>query len=146
MTKYKGRSTRPIPNLGIVPDPDPEYSPPPIPPAEEMEFRIDLDDLFLVVRQVLYRGLVVDFALMLYCVEADEEDPKQICRVDCCHGTVHRHDFRKDKSQERDDPTVLWKIDARQEMNPWNQVDEQFQPQYDTILSEYDELRRRWAA
>lgn len=145
MTKYRGRSNRPVPDLGITPDPDPEYAPPPSPPAENMEFRVDLDDIFLVVRQVLYRGLVVDFALMLYCMDTDDGEPAEICRVDARHGTVHRHDYRKNQHQERDNPTVLCRIDARKEKGPWQQVDAQFQIQYDKLLDEYQELRRRWA-
>lgn len=129
--------------MAIQPSPAPEYRPPT--KVEEVEFPVDLGDLQLVVRQSIYRDKIVDFALMLDLVDSTGEVRVNICRVDCCHGTVHRHDFRKDKSKERDETTKLHVIDARPEMHPWDQIDKQFLIQYDAMVDQYQELYRRWA-
>ncbi|MDO5618190.1 hypothetical protein [Kocuria sp.] len=145
MTKHKGRGTRALPDLGLQPEPDLVYKPPGVPPAERTEYPVDLGEVFLQVRIDTYRGLTVDFAIMVYLGDPQGTNAIEMCRVDCCHGVVHRHDFRRDKSKESPDYKILCEIDARPEMEPWNVVDAQFATQYEVLVDSYDEIRRRWA-
>ena len=145
MAKARGRGRRKLPDMGVRPSPDPIYSPPSFSQADVTEWPVDLGEMLLVVRQTVHKGLVVDFALMLYNLDVETDTKDEICRIDCCHGTIHRHNFRRGHRDEME-PVVLESIDARPGQDPWQQVNDQFQPLYEKLLSEAEELKRRWAA
>ncbi|TKA09509.1 DUF7718 family protein [Actinacidiphila oryziradicis] len=69
-----------------------QYKPPSCPPAEELNFRLEFTETDeFRVRQVLYRDFIVDFAIM----QMVREDGSwvHVARIDCCHSTIHRHQF-----------------------------------------------------
>lgn len=138
MTKYKGRSTRKLPDMSIPPAELPEYKPPV--GGEVMEYPVDLGDGHnLLIRQVIYRGMTVDFAIMQF--HEIEGESRQIARIDCCHGSVHRHVMSR-SGDDSIDGDVIQEIAVDQ--NPWSIVDGQFEPCLDKMQNEFLENYRRW--
>ena len=139
MTKYKGRGMRRLPDMGIKPTPVPEYRPPA--GGDVWEYPIYLGEgHMLLVRQVIYRGKVVDFAIMQFYGE--DEDRSEIARIDCCHGCIHRHLFDK-KGNDIMDRDVIAEIVVGQD--EWATVDAAFEGCSDRMQSEFMENYRRWA-
>lgn len=139
MTKYKGRSTRRLPDMSMEPAPAPEYRPPH--GGDLCEYPISLDaEHMLLVRQVTYRGKIVDFAIMQFYGEGEAQ--REIARIDCCHGSIHRHRFDK-KGNDVLDRDVIKEIVVGQD--EWATVDAAFDSCMGKMQLEFMENYRRWA-
>lgn len=96
-----------------------EYSPPV--GGDTHEYVIQLEDEHqLHVRMNVYRGNVVDFAIVQLFIGS--EFPVEIARVDCCHGEVHMHQFGRRLGEVS--RTVIERIP---EDEPWKTVDRLFE-------------------
>lgn len=73
----------------------------------------------LFVRQHIYRGIVVDFAIVQHFTGT--EFPVEVARVDCRHGEVHEHQFGRTRGKLT--RTVLERIDDN---DPWKIVNGYF--------------------
>lgn len=139
MNKAKGRSRRRLPDMSIEPAAAPEYRPPT--GGEVCEYPIYLGEGHeLVVRQVIYRKKIVDFAIMQFYGEGEER--RQIARIDCCHGCIHRHVFNK-KGDDILDRDVIKEIIVGQD--EWATIDAAFEDCSDRMQREFMENYRRWA-
>lgn len=135
----KGGLQRKLPDLAIKPVEPPEYKPPV--GAQEWSYTQDYGDGHgVLVVQHIYRNLVVDFAIMQ--TYDDGTTTHNIARIDCCHGSVHRHVFAKDGTDLVDRDIIRPIIVGREE---WNTVDEEFEPCLDKMEREFLENYRRWA-
>ncbi|MFC1418562.1 DUF7718 family protein [Streptacidiphilus cavernicola] len=118
-----------------------DYKPPPIPPAIETNFPIDLTDTdILKVRQVEYRKWVVDFAIMQLTMEAGEW--VHVARIDCCHGMIHRHQFAQN-GRDLDGRLEIKAIPADDD-NRWEIVQDGFYKAIGTMQEEWEDNLRRW--
>lgn len=115
-----------------------------MPPPEHTcianEWPVDLAQGRFHVRQRIYRNKIVDFAIMQLHAEATASQG-QIARIDCCHGTVHRHRFDK---QGRDilDGRVICNIPVD---TGWSVVDSLFQQCWDQMVSQAAENLKAWS-
>lgn len=115
------------------------YKPPPRWVCSEEEWKVALTDHdHLVVRQRIFRGKICDFAIIQF--RRDHNDVTfAIVRVDCCHGTVHRHVLsREGEDLEREVIKEIPAIDGR------DVVDSMFSGMYDRMMSDYDANVRGW--
>lgn len=117
-----------------------DYRPPPLSMADEMEDLIELpgeEGYRLFQRVRVYRGLVVDFAVEL---QLRDDDGKYfpIERVDCCHGTVHRHHFPR----QGPEPAPIPLLDLHSGMR--RQVTDEYFRAYDDIVDNFEYKVRRW--
>ena len=119
----------------LVPD---EYIPPK--GGEEITYPVSLDEHHsLTVRQLHYRKMVVDFAIMQHYHLYDEHPPEDVHRTDCCHGEVHHHQFFRNGTTE--DRRVVLRIPVE---NGWETVDRLFVECNDLAVNEYMDRLARW--
>ena len=87
--------------------------------------------------QAIYRGRIVDFAIQQ---EAElDGDWAEVARIDCCHSTIHRHQFNQ-AGTDTYDRRVIQNIPKE----GWDVVNAAFQGAVDVMLSEWEENHRRW--
>lgn len=106
MAGKRRKSRRPIPRVtaGCSPSPMRPYDPGEYPdPEVHRDTRAGLLGTFdgwefeLVYRYGIYRGLTIDWAIMIYARRVDEGRQalrRLVQRIDICHSQVHRHEFR----------------------------------------------------
>ncbi|MFF9431459.1 hypothetical protein [Streptomyces sp. NPDC014746] len=116
------------------------YTPPGVPPAEELTFPIELSENDrLVVRLRTYRKKIVDFAVMQET--ALNSEWVQLARIDCCGGTVHRH-------LETAEGVTLLDHDLIREIpcgdKSWEVVDDSYEGALDEMQARWDDNLRRW--
>ncbi|WP_412735977.1 hypothetical protein [Krasilnikovia sp. MM14-A1259] len=127
-----------------APKPKPAtYEPPPADDCTVDVFQTyptgsDNDGQMLVVRIWVYRALIVDFAIN-QVIEVDGSW-KDVARIDCCGGTVHRHQFDKD-GNDLIGHKLIREIppDAGGEV-----VNEAYKEALAVMHDEYDDNLRRW--
>lgn len=137
----RNRKSNKAPRDMTILETEPEYRPPEGGACDIVEYPIDIGDGHrLLVHQKIYRGMVVDFAIMQFYDSGG--DSHEIARIDCCHGMVHRHVF--DRTGED--------LMGRQEIkrihvgkDEWATVDAEFGPCLERLLKEFEENHRRWA-
>ncbi len=99
----------------------------------------------------LYRGLVVDWALMLYVVRADApidveahgpRERRRVERVDCCDSQIHRHLFTINSEPEDNDGEreVFRQLSANDADIVNGELDHYFQ----MMIKHWPERVRRW--
>ena len=92
----------------------------------------------IAVRYAIYRGLVVDFSInQTYTDRGADHD---VARIDTSDGTVHRHQFFADGSDET--RTDLHVIPAER---GWAVVDRAYNEALDEMCMEWEEKLRRWS-
>ena len=126
--------------MGVQPETK-HYRPPPCPPAEEKNFRLELTDTDeLHVRQVWYRDKIVDFAIMQLVWEDGER--VHVARIDCCHSMIHRHQF----NQAGEDVFNHRQITAipPDAGNRWSIVHAGYYSALGTMYEEWADNLRRW--
>lgn len=112
-----------------------EYTPPA--GGQMLEYPVNLGGGHeLVVRQQVYRELIVDFAIMARYASDGEVDETH--RIDCCHSEVHGHQHFRNRSSGR---YVIVPINRDQ---PWRCVDAQFLPCHDRAIEHYVDYWERW--
>lgn len=88
----------------------------------------------------MYRGLAVDWCLIVQAVEIESAIRHEVVRVDCCHGSIHRHRFSEaDPDADRNTPL----LDLHRGMH--NDVDRVYGEEYDHLVNTWDEYVGRWA-
>ena len=92
----------------------------------------------LTIRQQIYRGKIVNFAIMQDVLESGTWH--QVARIDCCHGTIHRHQYNRD-GIDLYDHRVIQEIPATR---GWAVVDAGYVSAQDAMFNEYEENLRRW--
>jgi hypothetical protein len=142
---HKGRIIRRLADMGIYPRR--EHYKPPIgarkdrydwPLCDENAEPSVIDKL--IVRTKDYRGKIVDFAVMQIRV-VDGED-KEIARIDCCGGTIHRHFYDRNGTDLLDhDPICAIPLGEKgQEL-----INERFPEALKLINNEWEANVRRWS-
>jgi hypothetical protein len=119
---------------------DQAYRPPPVPPAERTIFPVELGpDDHLVVRMVTYRGSIVDFAIMQLtrCGNALVE----VARIDCCGGSIHRHQFDQDGVDLYDHKLIA---PILRDGSEWATVQAGYDAMLDDMMDRWQDNLRRW--
>ncbi|MFC8438018.1 hypothetical protein ACFUJT_07450 [Streptomyces griseoincarnatus] len=116
------------------------YEPPSVPPAEEATWDIMIaPGEELRVRSRTLRGRMVDFAIM-QMTELGWGPWVEVARIDCCHGTVHRHLFTREGGVLKDHQTIrTLSVDASPQV-----IEEAFDISMEEFLAEWEENIRRW--
>lgn len=135
-----GRDRRKLPHHDLTPDPE-VYVPPPF---ELLDARLELPihdegGHLLTYRQDIYRGKIVNFAIMhQFTTDTRVLD---VARIDCCHGVIHRHVFnrRQDDVVDRQ-PIHTIIVDGTE----WDTVDAWFEPCANKMDREWESNVRRW--
>lgn len=140
MGKSRGRlaNKRGLVDMGTIP-PDFSYDPPDRGDCDPDHWVIALTDGHrLEVQAWVQRGKVVDFAIM-QLAEVEGRDV-HVARIDCCHGSVHRHVFDED-GNDLLDRQVIQVIPERHSAEV---VDREYQLSLDKMLGEWRENVRQW--
>jgi len=115
------------------------YTPPPREECDSNDYVIPLtDDERLEVITYVQQGLIVDFAIM-QIVDMHGVDA-HVARIDCCHGTVHRHVYDSE-GNDLAEGRVVQKIPEKDSARV---VDSEFAKAYDKMLREWEANERRW--
>ncbi|WP_146237497.1 DUF7718 family protein [Georgenia satyanarayanai] len=120
--------------------PEAQYKPPPESACDVQVLPIELTETDrLHIRMAIYRGKIVDFAIMQLSVRDDGEEV-HVARIDCCHGTVHRHQYdrRGRDVYERREIVAIPATDG------WEVVDAAYAEASETMFNEWEENLRRW--
>lgn len=142
VTKAKGRRRQ---SVGLVdmatrPEPPKPSQPPPASQCEVDETDSELSDTDrLYLRVHSYKNRIVDFALMQYRKSAGEWI--EILRIDCAHGSIHRHEFDPDGTERR---IEMKAIPTGKTQQPWDVVDAGYQEAYDWMFDTWDERAKAW--
>ncbi len=123
-----------------------DYEPPPSHACDNTEGTVDLyenrlarESYELFWRINTYKGRAVDWCLILRLVEVGSGVRHEVVRVDCCHGTVHRHRFRS-SAPSWEEKTDLMDLHAGMQ----NEVDNMFGVEYDHLIDAWDQYVGRW--
>jgi hypothetical protein len=93
----------------------------------------------IAVRYALYHGLYVDFSFnQSYVVDGVS---RTVARIDCCHGTVHRHQFDREGTDVLHGE-VICDIPAE---GGFEVVHNHYEPCLDIMDDEWEHNFRRWA-
>lgn len=115
------------------------YQPPPREDCDPDHWVFPIsEDQRLEVQSWVFRGKVVDFAIMQ--VLADKGEDVHIARIDCCHGRVHRHVF----AANGDDLVEGQVIQVISDRNSAEMVDREFGLALDKMQGEWRENARQW--
>ncbi|MDG6102342.1 hypothetical protein Daura_43555 [Dactylosporangium aurantiacum] len=141
MGKTKGRPRKnDLVDMSIIPE-QRTYSPPPPEACEETTVPIRLPEPGheLRVRCAMYRGQVVDFAIIQ--IARVDGDWVNVAKIDCDRGVVHRHQY------ERDTGVDLWDHRPLCEIPPdhgWEVVDRWYDEALQMMEDEWEDNLRRW--
>lgn len=91
----------------------------------------------LVVRLRSLQGKIVDFSISQLVNDAGEWH--DVARIDCHHGSIHRHQFTRGGNQTRQ---VIRHIPPGQEGH--DVVNDGYTPAYELMFNEWEESLRRW--
>ena len=123
-----------------IPVQEPRYRPPAVPPAIPTVYPIELTpEDRLVVRMSCYRGKIVDFAIMQETWGGDMWTP--VARIDCCHGTIHRHQFDQAGVDVLDHALIC---DIPAQGDSWGVVHRGYDDALTTMMDEWEDNLRRW--
>lgn len=132
---------RPVPDMTVHPAQPEAYRPPPDHACDVETFPISITETDqLMVRLHLYRHRTVDFAIMQLVRQDDTW--VEVSRIDCCHGTIHRHQFDR-TGVDLYDHKVIMDIPASRD-DAWAVVGAGYDDALDVMMTEYDENLRRW--
>lgn len=132
-------SARRLADMGTEPVPESPYVPPPAAACSEDVFPVMITEADRFhVRLRSYRGKIVDFAIT-QLTTVDGVGEVTVARIDCCHGSVHRHQFNRE-GDDIYDHRVIRAIPLK----GWDVVDEAYTEAYETMFNEWDENLRRW--
>ncbi|MFJ5022955.1 DUF7718 family protein [Streptomyces goshikiensis] len=116
------------------------YTPPRVPPADEITFPIELSENDrLVVRLRTYKKKIVDFAVMQ--LTARDNDWVELARIDCCGGTVHRH-LDTVEGETLLDHDLIREIPCGEKS--WEVVDDSYEGALDEMQDRWEDNLRRW--
>lgn len=136
-----GRGDARLADMSLSPEKR-EYKPPPrhtLGGGDPQPIWVTDDDLVVLVSWT-YRGLIVDFSIEQYRVDPGDGAKTKIARIDCCHGTIHRHQYDQN-GQDVYDGRVILVIPPD---DGWAIVDSGYDEAYDVMLNEWDANLRRW--
>lgn len=140
----KGKSNRKLPNMSGLgqahtDDAPPRYTPPPRHECSIVEFPVEINaQLESFSRIWVYKGRVVDFAVMLFSVE--HGDRVQVARIDTSHGEVHRHRLTVGQGTVGERVHIAT-IPVE---GGWDFVDQQYSAASAYISTQAEQLYRRW--
>lgn len=118
---------------------EPHYSPPPEGACEVEVVPVDLSETDqFVLRLQSHKGRIVDFAVVQRT--RDGGSWFDVARIDCCHGTIHRHQFDR-QGTDVYDQRVIKEIQGEE---PWKIVDEGYTEAYEMMFNEWEDNLRRW--
>ena len=139
MANNRNRKRRNLADMTADPGDSP-YEPPSVPPAEEATWDIMIaPGEELRVRSRTLHGRIVDFAIM-QMTELGWGPWVEIARIDCCHGTVHRHLFTREGGVLKDhQPICMLPSDTSPDV-----IENAFDVAMDEFLAEWEENLRRW--
>lgn len=116
------------------------YKPPPVGSCQVREYPIEVTtEDRLMIRMHKYRGKVVDFAIQQMRWD-DEQGWREVARIDCCGGMIHRHQF----NQAGVDVWDHRKIVDIPTKDPWDVVDAGFTEARNVMFNEFEENVKRW--
>ena len=139
--KNKGRGHfRRLVDKGVLPASS-TYQPPAAHVCDETVFPVEMSptDQF-VVRQRIYKGKVVDFAVMQQTRVSPDDPWREVARIDCCHGRIHRHRFACDDPSV-DDNVTLADIPAQ---GGWEFVDSHYDETSRVLFDSWEDELWRW--
>lgn len=140
MTKHPGNARRQkLADMTIFPPPEAQYVPPGLDVCTQSVTPIDITaEDQMVVRQRIFRGKVADFAIAQKVRVGGRW--VDVARIDCCHSTIHRHQFDQ-AGVDVYDHRVIIEIPA---VEGWYVVDAGYDNAYSVMLSEWDQNLERW--
>lgn len=127
--------------MSIPLSPEPTYLLPDPDECEDQTWPEALDPYNeLRARFMLWRGhLIVDFAITQ--ITLAEDGWQEVARIDCAHGVVHQHQFRRGKTGDIE-RVEFAKIPADE--SGWAFVDAWYDPALKKMKDEWQENLRRW--
>lgn len=112
------------------PQSDP-WMPPPFVECESDEITTEPDTTNrIIMRRVRWHGQLVSYAVIHVRLDKDNKW-EEISRIDCCHGTVHRHTERNSGKK----PDIICHIASQAD------VQQSINNSFDEIYDNYEELR-----
>ncbi|WP_035875861.1 DUF7718 family protein [Kitasatospora cheerisanensis] len=118
------------------------YKPPPCPPAVESNTRIEITDTDeLRIRMQVYKDLITFFAIMQ--MVWDDGEWKEVARIDCCHSTIHRHQFVLPDGRDIHDHQLIVEIppDGGER---WSVVNDGYHKALAVMYEEWETNVQRW--
>lgn len=99
----------------------------------------------LLYRYTLYRGLYIDWAIMIYARPADGDPSaprRRVERIDICESEVHVHRFRRsgDPDDDQGERTAIMSLNSGDEATVSNQWDVMLAQ----LSREWPKRMRRW--
>lgn len=123
-----------------IPTQDRIYQPPSCPPAEETVYPAELSPTdALRIRIRIYKGQIVDFAVTQ--VTKHDNGWAIVARIDCCHGTIHRHQFNR-AGVDMLDHELITPIPTGD--SSWAVVNDGYESAYTALFDEWESNLRRW--
>ncbi|HEY0168888.1 MAG TPA: hypothetical protein VGB75_17720 [Jatrophihabitans sp.] len=144
VTKAKGRmrNSAGLVDMTVRPEPPRPYQPPPASQCEVNETDSNITDTDRVYLRVhSYKNRIVDFALMQYRKYGGEW--VEVLRIDCTHGSIHRHEFDPDGTERRIEMIPIPTSTGRGQQS-WDVVDAGYQEAYDWMFGTWDERAKAW--
>ena len=138
MGKTRGNRQGRLADMTITP---PHYKPPPVPPAVETTFPVELTETDeFRIRQVMWSRRIVDFAIVqLY---REEDALNQVAKIDCCHSKIHRHQYTRDGGDLYDHLEI--KAIPADGGDRWSIVHAGYYDALGLMQEEWEDNRRRW--
>lgn len=99
----------------------------------------------LVYRYAIYRGLNIDWAIMIWARRAEDginAERRRVQRIDICHSEVHCHEFRC--SSDPDDDLGERSLIVSLRTNDGVTVSREWDKQMALVSQEWPERVRRW--
>lgn len=119
------------------------YTPPPEYAQYGEVFTVALSEGYrIVVRLGYYNHRLADFMVQLEALHAVAWHP--VARIDCCGGSVHRHQFIRSTGEDVLDHKVWAVLPERDREAVDRLIGEGYDWGYDFMLDRWEELVRRW--
>lgn len=144
MGRTRGRPKRgSLVDMGIYPN-DECYQPPPAGDCESVPLpAIDLDEGHRIGFTRYYRkgtAVLIYFGINQSVRVGETDDWSDVARIDCSHGTVHRHQFTQSGLNRQEVLEDLTVQRGEQTINRW------YERASRIMLEEWQENLRRWEA
>jgi hypothetical protein len=140
LANNSGKRRSRLANMSLPGQREQAYRPPPVPPADQVVYPIELGpDDELRVRLVTYRSRIVDFAIMQFT--RSHGVWVEVARVDCCGGSIHRHQFDQ-TGVDLFDHKVITPI--LRDGSEWDKVQAGYDIVLDDMMDRWQDNLRRW--
>ena len=132
--------------MAVTPPPpaEGEYYPPPDHDCEELPgFPIVISGTERIAGRALeHRGKVVDFSISLQIRDASGAVWVEVARIDCRHGTVHKHQFNRSGREAK--VTKIRDIPSGSDEEAWDVVDSGYDSATELFTTQAESHVRAW--